>query len=205
MAGDPTAEAESSNLPLGPFERAYFAAEFYDMNGVPRASYKSVIHALGIGILSRISRMARDRGDPSPSQESTDEALVRHLRARGVRIGEGCRIYATEFSIEPYLVTLGDNVGVAGRVKFLPHNGAAHLLRGRRPAGQNFGPTTVGSNCFIGENALILAIEEKLGVRLPDEQTATAVRLSDLIDLVAAALPTGEGVKVVASAAAPGA
>ncbi len=109
---------------------------------------------------ARIWRRRRDapKADAlqAPTLQASDEASVQRLRARGVRIGEGCRIYATEFSTEPYLVALGDNVGVAGGVKFLAHNGAAHLLRTRRPAAQSFGRIVVGSNCFIGEDALIL-------------------------------------------------
>ena len=86
----------------------------------------------------------------------TDEAIVGRLRARGVRIGEGCRIYSTEFSTEPYLVTIGDGVAVAGGVKFLTHDGAARLRRSHRPDIQFLGRIEVGANSFIGENAILL-------------------------------------------------
>jgi acetyltransferase-like isoleucine patch superfamily enzyme len=89
------------------------------------------------------------------TQEATDAATVRQLRARGVQIGEGCRIYSTEFSTEPYLVRLGDGVGVAGGVKFLTHDGSARLLRPRRPMIQSFGRIVVGDDSFIGENAIL--------------------------------------------------
>jgi acetyltransferase-like isoleucine patch superfamily enzyme len=74
-----------------------------------------------------------------------------------VRIGEGCRIYSTQFSTEPYLVSLGDGVGIAGGVKFITHEGAARMLRSRRPMIQAFGRISVGDNTFIGENAIVLA------------------------------------------------
>jgi acetyltransferase-like isoleucine patch superfamily enzyme len=90
------------------------------------------------------------------SQEAMDAATVFKLRARGVQIGEGCRIYSMDFSTEPYLVRLGDGVAVAGGVKFLTHDGAARLLRSRRAMIQSFGRIVVGDNSFIGENAILL-------------------------------------------------
>jgi acetyltransferase-like isoleucine patch superfamily enzyme len=90
------------------------------------------------------------------SQEEQDEAINRRLRSKGARIGEGCRIYARDFPVEAYLVTIGDHVGIAGGVKILTHNGAAGLLRKRSPAIQNFGRVEIGDGCFIGENAILL-------------------------------------------------
>lgn len=87
---------------------------------------------------------------------SDDAAMIQRLRARGVRIGEGCRIYTSDFSTEPYLVTIGDGAGVAGGVKFLTHDGAARLRKSRRPDIQSLGRIEVGANSFIGENAIIL-------------------------------------------------
>lgn len=95
-----------------------------------------------------------------PDQAARDARQIRKLRARGVRIGEGCRIYTKDFSTEPWLVTIGDRVGIAGGVKFLPHDGSAMLVRHRRPEAQKLGPISVGSDVFIGENALILANAE---------------------------------------------
>lgn len=89
------------------------------------------------------------------TQEESDAATVRRLRARGVQIGEGCRIYTMEFSTEPYLVRLGDGVAVAGGVKFLTHDGSARLLRSRRPMIQSFGRIVVGEDSFIAENAIL--------------------------------------------------
>lgn len=104
-------------------------------------------------LLRRLARrLPRRPADPYRANLQT----VARLRAAGARIGEGCVIYAQTLSTEPYLVTLGDRVGVSGGVKFLPHDGAAWLLRGRRPAVQSFGTITVGDDSYIGENALLL-------------------------------------------------
>lgn len=92
----------------------------------------------------------------TPDPYAANRRVVERLRAAGARIGEDCVIYAATLSTEPYLVTLGRGVNVSGGVKFLPHDGAASLLRHRRPAIQSFAPISVGDRCFIGENALIL-------------------------------------------------
>jgi acetyltransferase-like isoleucine patch superfamily enzyme len=90
------------------------------------------------------------------SQEEQDEAVNRRLRSKGARIGERCRIYARDFPVEAYLVTIGNHVGIAGGVKILTHNGAARLLKERRPEIQNLGRVEIGDACFIGENAILL-------------------------------------------------
>jgi acetyltransferase-like isoleucine patch superfamily enzyme len=108
-----------------------------------------------LSLCKRILR--RIRASPhGMSQEAMDAATVCRLRALGVQIGAGCRIYSTQFSTEPYLVRLGDGVIIAGGVKFLTHDGSARLLRSRRPMIQSLGRIVVGDNCFIGENAILL-------------------------------------------------
>ena len=107
-------------------------------------------------MLAGLKAFFRRRRADSRSQEERDEAVVRNLRARGARVGEGCRIYCKDFPTEPYLVTIGNRVGIAGGVRILTHNGAAHMLRGRQPTIQSFGRIEIGDNCFIGENAILL-------------------------------------------------
>ena len=83
-------------------------------------------------------------------------ARVARLRNRGVRIGDGCVIYSESFSTEPYLISLGDRVAIAGGTKFVTHDASVWLMRRERPAVQTFGTITVGSDTFIGENCIIL-------------------------------------------------
>lgn len=107
-------------------------------------------------LLRRAARTIRRavRGPDDPYRANA--RVVARLRSQGARIGDGCVIYAASFSTEPYLVTLGNHVGVSGGVKFLAHDGAAWMLRPRRPSVQIFGTIEVGDDCFIGENALLL-------------------------------------------------
>lgn len=85
-----------------------------------------------------------------------NERLIARLRRRGVTIGAGCVILTDQFSLEPYLVEIGDRVAVSGGTMFLTHDGAAWLLRRRRPDAQHFGRITVGDDTYIGQNCIIL-------------------------------------------------
>lgn len=115
-------------------------------------------------MITRILRRLFRRGRPQTrSLAETDAAHVAALRAKGVQIGAQCRIYTDAFSTEPWLVRIGDNVGIAGGVKFLTHDGSAALLRGTRPMAQRLGTITIGNGVFIGENAILLP-----GVRIGD-------------------------------------
>jgi len=110
-----------------------------------------------LSVLRRTMRALRHALHGKPGSARANARTVARLRARGVRIGEGCVIHTEQFSTEPYLVSLGNRVGISGGVKFLAHDGAAWLLRQRRPSAQAFGAIAVGDDCYIGENALLLA------------------------------------------------
>ena len=91
-----------------------------------------------------------------PVDLMSTEANNHLLRAKGVRVGQGCRIYTANFSTEPYLVTIGDHVGISAGTQFITHDGAAMLLREQHPALQVLGTISVGNRTFIGFNAIIL-------------------------------------------------
>ncbi len=81
---------------------------------------------------------------------------IEQLRRQGVRIGEGCLILTTYFSTEPYLIQIGDRVGIASGVRFITHNALAFRLRETYPNFQAFAPISVGDGVIIGLNAIIL-------------------------------------------------
>ena len=85
-----------------------------------------------------------------------NERRIQGLREQGVRIGKDCVILTTQFSLEPYLVEIGDHVAISGGTMFLTHDGSVWLLRPRRPNAQHFGTITVGENTYIGQNCVIL-------------------------------------------------
>ena len=90
---------------------------------------------------------------------STEKKLAT-LKKRGLTIGEGCEILnGYDFGSEPYLVTIGENVRITAGVKITTHDGGCWVLRHMHPELSDcdrFGRVTIGDNCHIGMNALIL-------------------------------------------------
>ena len=60
-----------------------------------------------------------------------------------------------DFSTEPYLIEIGDNVRIASGTIFLTHDGAVNCFRGEINGGI-FGRIKVGNNVFIGTKSIIL-------------------------------------------------
>jgi acetyltransferase-like isoleucine patch superfamily enzyme len=89
---------------------------------------------------------------------SNIEWNIEVAREQGVRIGEGCLIYGNAFfSTEPYLVEIGDRTTVSGNVTFLTHDGAVHRFNdGKNDIFNHFGRIKIGSNCFVGFEALFM-------------------------------------------------
>lgn len=83
----------------------------------------------------------------------------KYARVMGVKMGKNCKIRTKYFGSEPYLITLGDNVGTSGNVQFITHDGSLHVLRNLYKDCRNFDlikPINIGNNVFIGINAVIL-------------------------------------------------
>lgn len=97
-------------------------------------------------------------------QSAREELLVRrdpvrYARELGVQLGQGCRLAGIRrgvFGSEPYLVSLGDHVTISGDVRFITHDGGVWVLRDRDPTIDVVAPIRVGSNVFIGLNAILL-------------------------------------------------
>lgn len=82
------------------------------------------------------------------------------LKARGLTIGGGCEILNDyDFGSEPYLVTIGNNVRITAGVKITTHDGGCWVLRNKYHELADcdlFGRVTIGDNCHIGMNAMIM-------------------------------------------------
>lgn len=82
---------------------------------------------------------------------------IKHARRKGVKIGEGCRIYIRSWGTEPFLVSVGNNVTITSGVRFITHDGSTCLIKSE--AGfryQKYGEINIGDNVFIGVNTLIM-------------------------------------------------
>lgn len=77
-----------------------------------------------------------------------------------VNIGEGCRIYSrVDFSSEPYLIKIGNNVMITSMVNFLTHDGGmgkCYTMGLSNKPYSKFGKIVVGDNVFIGIKTIIM-------------------------------------------------
>jgi len=87
---------------------------------------------------------------------SGSEAKIKYFRKQGMKIGDNCRFEIMSFSTEPYLVEIGNRVGIAIGTLFITHDAGIGCFRDEFPAQDVFGKITVGDNVFIGSNCTIL-------------------------------------------------
>ncbi len=88
--------------------------------------------------------------------KSTSAKKVKYFRELGMKIGENCQIDTLGFSTEPYLIEIGDHVGIASGTLFITHDAGIMCFRDEFPEDDVFGKIIVGNNVFIGSNCTIL-------------------------------------------------
>lgn len=90
------------------------------------------------------------------------ESFIPYLREQGMRIGEGTKIFANPRNVfidptRPWLIEIGNDVQITSGVKILTHGYDWSVIKGT--TGEvlgSAGKVTIGNNCFIGMNAVIL-------------------------------------------------
>lgn len=81
----------------------------------------------------------------------------KYMNKVGVNHGINTKIYGkVNWGSEPWLITLGDNVYITDGVKFINHDGGTLLFRTYIPDLEITKPIVIGSNVYIGNNAIIL-------------------------------------------------
>lgn len=83
---------------------------------------------------------------------ASPEKYARHI---GVKIGNNCLIETRNWSSEPYLITIGNNVQVTMNVYFHTHGGA-HVARYKIPNFDVFGKIVIEDWAYIGANSSIM-------------------------------------------------
>lgn len=81
--------------------------------------------------------------------------IANYFRSQGAQIGEDCFFSIRNLASEPYLVKIGNHVGIANGVQLLTHS-LGWSFRDRIPDIQIFGKIVIEDNCNIGVNAIIL-------------------------------------------------
>lgn len=81
---------------------------------------------------------------------------IRHARLIGVSIGDNCLVYRSiEWSSEPYLVTIGNNVQLTRGVALHTHGGG-NVVRRQMPDFDIFGKIEIKDWAYIGAHAQIM-------------------------------------------------
>lgn len=86
---------------------------------------------------------------------NNQKSARRRAKEVGVSFGKRCHFFTPFWSSEPYLITIGNDVQITAGVKMFTHGGA-HVLRREMPDFDFFGKINIGSNVYIGNNALIM-------------------------------------------------
>lgn len=82
---------------------------------------------------------------------------VKFAKKIGVNISGNLYIYGNvEWSTEPWIITLGNNIHITDGVKFITHDGGTLLFRDRVPDLEITKPIVLGDNVYIGNNTIIL-------------------------------------------------
>lgn len=79
-------------------------------------------------------------------------AYAKHL---GVKYGENVELHTKNWSSEPYLISIGNNVQITDGVCFYTHGGA-HVLRAEIPDFDIFGEIVIEDWVYIGAHSLIM-------------------------------------------------
>ena len=80
---------------------------------------------------------------------------ISYARHIGVNIGENCLISTKNWSTEPYLITIGNNVQVTNHVSIHTHGGG-HVLRANHPDFEVFGKVKIEDWAYIGAFSQIM-------------------------------------------------
>jgi acetyltransferase-like isoleucine patch superfamily enzyme len=89
-------------------------------------------------------------------EKSGSNQRIKYLRNEGVRIGDNCIIETMSFSTEPYLIEIGNNVGISNGTVFITHDAGVWCFSSDLPNADIFGKIKVGNKVFIGINCTIL-------------------------------------------------
>ena len=83
---------------------------------------------------------------------------VKYAKKVGVNFPNGgLHIYGSvNWSTEPWIITIGNNVHITDGVKFITHDGGTLLFRKDVPDLEITKPITVGNDVYIGNNVIIL-------------------------------------------------
>jgi acetyltransferase-like isoleucine patch superfamily enzyme len=106
-------------------------------------------------LLGRIRGFIEEAKAAYEKRKYSPTTVAEYLRRQGAQVGENCFIVPKRLGTEPYLVKIGNHVGIAAGVIFITHDGGSWIFRDEIPDMQVFGPIVIEDNCIIGANAVL--------------------------------------------------
>lgn len=85
----------------------------------------------------------------------SSDRRIKYLRKQGMKIGQGCIINTIQFSTEPFLIEIGNNVLISSGTYFITHDGSISCFQNELQGGI-YGKIKIGNNVNIGMNTIIL-------------------------------------------------
>ena len=84
------------------------------------------------------------------------EILTKWFKRKGVNLPDGEYVYInSNIAVgEPHLITIGGNTTIAGGVHLITHDNS--ISKVLTDTADIFGRITIGRNCFVGQNAIVL-------------------------------------------------
>lgn len=98
-----------------------------------------------------------------------NDYIVNKLRESGINIGKGTHVFSNIVTSEPYLISIGNDCTVSTDVSFVTHDASVGVFLGRDNKSDLCGKITIGNNCFIGNNSILL-----YGITIPDRTLVAA-------------------------------
>jgi len=82
---------------------------------------------------------------------------ISYARKIGVNMGDNLHLYGKQdWSTEPWIITLGDNVYLTDNISFITHDGGTLLFRKDIPDLEITKPIIIGNNVYVGVNTTFL-------------------------------------------------
>lgn len=82
---------------------------------------------------------------------------VEYAKMIGVNILGRGKIYGkVEWSTEPWLITIGDNVHITNGARFITHDGGTLIFRKYVPDLEITKPITIGNDVYFGNNVMVM-------------------------------------------------
>lgn len=87
------------------------------------------------------------------------QSYLEMCKKRGLKVGKNVIfIEVPDFGSEPYLVEIGDGTEITAGCRFITHDGGYYVLQNieKYKDVRSFARIKVGSNCFLGNNCVIM-------------------------------------------------